>query len=261
MIFLWQGPLRKSISGIWNKCCADYKKMASAWNETSAHFYGTQWSAWATGWMLKAYELLQRGWLQLRKPQCHRTSRSSGPSSASYHKFLPNLATIVQSLNDLLQKNQRWHWSVKCTEAVCNAKQLLTTSNLLMYYDPTLPLRLAANTSQYGIWAVISHVMPNGVEKPITFTSQSLTASEKNYSQIHKKKLLHWFRSFIHTSTAKSSCLWLTINPWQVSWDQIKKSLQLPLPDCKDGLYSSPPTSTRSSFGLQQHTTINADAL
>ena len=106
-----------------------------------------------------------------------------------YRKFLPNLAMIIQPLNDLLQKNQRWHWSEKCTQAVRNAKQLLTTSNLLTHYDPTLPLRLAADASQYGLGAVISHVMPNGVEKPIAFASRALTSSEKNYSQIDKEAL------------------------------------------------------------------------
>ena len=42
-----------------------------------------------------------------------------------YHKFLPNLATIIQPLNDLLQ-NKKWSWSKECTQAVNTAKQLLT---------------------------------------------------------------------------------------------------------------------------------------
>ena len=47
------------------------------------------------------------------------------------------------------------------------AKELLTTSNVLTYYDPTLPLKLAADASQYGLGAVISHVVPRGDERPI----------------------------------------------------------------------------------------------
>ena len=79
-----------------------------------------------------------------------------------YRKFLPNLATIIQPLNNLLQKNRKWSWSAECTQAVNTAKQLLTTSNLLTHYNPTLPLRLAADASQYGLGAVISHVLPSG---------------------------------------------------------------------------------------------------
>ena len=106
-----------------------------------------------------------------------------------YRKFLPNLAAIVQPLNDLLQKGKKWAWSPKCSQAVKTAKQLLTTSNLLTHYDPTLPLKLAADASQYGLGAVISHVLPNGVERPVAFASRSLSKSERNYSQIDKEAL------------------------------------------------------------------------
>ena len=58
-----------------------------------------------------------------------------------------------------------------------------------MYYDPTLPIKLAANASAYGISVVISHRMPDGTERPITFTSRTLTASEQNYAQLEKEAL------------------------------------------------------------------------
>ena len=88
-----------------------------------------------------------------------------------YRKFLPNLAAIVQPLNELLQNEKKWIWSSKCTQAVQTAKQLLTASNILTHYDPTLPLKLAADASQYGLGAVISHVLPSGEEKLIAFAS------------------------------------------------------------------------------------------
>ena len=108
-----------------------------------------------------------------------------------YRKFLPNLATIIQLLNDgdLLRKDQKWDWTKECSQTMDSAKQLLTTSNLLMHYDPSLPLKLAADASQYGLGAVISHILPNGEERPIAFTSRSLSPSEKNYSQIDKEAL------------------------------------------------------------------------
>ena len=70
-----------------------------------------------------------------------------------YRKFLPNLATIVKPLNKLLQKGKKWIWSSQCTQAVRTAKQLLTASNVLTHYDPNLPLKLAADASQYGVGA------------------------------------------------------------------------------------------------------------
>ena len=80
-----------------------------------------------------------------------------------YRKFLPNLASIIQPLNDLLCKNKQWEWTDECVKAANTAKQLLTTSKLLTHYDPELPLRLAADASQYGLGAVISHILPSGL--------------------------------------------------------------------------------------------------
>jgi predicted O-methyltransferase YrrM len=73
-----------------------------------------------------------------------------------YRKFLSNLAAVVQSLNDLLQKGKKWCWSAKCSEAVRRARELLTRSDVLVHYDRTLPLKLAADASPYGLGAVIS---------------------------------------------------------------------------------------------------------
>ena len=69
------------------------------------------------------------------------------------------------------------------------ARQPLTTSNVLVHYDCTLLLKLAADASSYGLGAVISHDMADGTEKPIAFASRSLSKSEKNYSQIDKEAL------------------------------------------------------------------------
>ena len=106
-----------------------------------------------------------------------------------YIKILPNLAGIVQPLNNLLQKEKKWIWSSKCTQAVQTAKQLLTASNILIHYDPTLPLKLVADASQYGLGAIITHVLPGGEEKPIAFASRSLSKSEQNHAQIDKEAL------------------------------------------------------------------------
>ena len=42
---------------------------------------------------------------------------------------------------------------------------------VLAHYNPDLPVRLAGDASTYGIGAVISHVFPNGEERPIAFAS------------------------------------------------------------------------------------------
>ena len=47
------------------------------------------------------------------------------------------------------------------------------SSPVLVHYDPALLLKLAADTSAYGIGALISNVMSNGEEQLIAFVSQT----------------------------------------------------------------------------------------
>ena len=106
-----------------------------------------------------------------------------------YGKFIPNLATLIHPLNSLLQHGKPWAWTKDCSQAFQQAKEALSSSSVLVHYDPSLPITLAGDASAYGIGAVISHILPDGSEKPIAFASRSLSSSERNYAQLEKEAL------------------------------------------------------------------------
>ena len=106
-----------------------------------------------------------------------------------YAKFIPDLATLIHPLNELLQSHRPFKWTSECDNAFNAAKAELLAETVLTHYDVTKPLRLACDASQYGIGAVLSHIMENGEERPVAFASRTLTASEKNYSQLQKEAL------------------------------------------------------------------------
>ena len=66
---------------------------------------------------------------------------------------------------------------------------MITSEQVLTHYDPALPVRLACDVSPTGITAVLSHVMPDGSERPVAFASRSLTKTERKYAQIDKEAL------------------------------------------------------------------------
>ena len=65
---------------------------------------------------------------------------------------------------------------------------MLTSSALLAHYDPSQPLVLLCDASQYGVGAVLSQVC-NGDEKPVAYASRALKTAECNYSQLEKERL------------------------------------------------------------------------
>ena len=67
------------------------------------------------------------------------------------------------------------------------AKNALQNDTLLVHYNSNHQLVLACDASPYGLGAVLSHIMDDGQEQPITYTSCTLTAVVKNYSQLKKE--------------------------------------------------------------------------
>ena len=106
-----------------------------------------------------------------------------------YHRFLKNLSAILAPLHELLQKGTPWNWGSAQKLAFEQSNELLLSSQVLVHYDPSLPILLSCDGSPYGIGAVLSHRTANGTDRPVAFASRSLVPAEKNYAQIEREAL------------------------------------------------------------------------
>lgn len=81
-----------------------------------------------------------------------------------YHRFLPDIASVLRPLHQLLEKETKWHWSKDCKEAFLKAKELIISDQVLCHHSPVKPIRLACDASPFGVGAVLSHIFEDRTE-------------------------------------------------------------------------------------------------
>lgn len=104
-----------------------------------------------------------------------------------YRNFIPNASSILSPLYDLLRKNAKWEWSTVHDNAFVTVKEILISEKILAHFDPAATLILTVDASPTGLGAVLSQVGNDGLERPISFASRTLSAAEKKYAQIQKE--------------------------------------------------------------------------
>ena len=111
-------------------------------------------------------------------------------SANYYHRLIPNMATVMAPLYNLLKKkNVKWNWTAECSKAMKMVKEILASEKVLMRYDTELPLKLITDASAVGVGAVLVHQLPDGLERPVCYSSRTLTPTEKKYAVVEKEAL------------------------------------------------------------------------
>nr|XP_029711617.1 uncharacterized protein K02A2.6-like [Aedes albopictus] len=123
----------------------------------------------------------------MRRPENKDEVRSFVGLINYYGRFFRDLSTVLYPLNNLLKNEVPFEWSKQCEKSFQAVKRQMQAETCLVHYSPELPLVLATDASPYGVGAVLSHIYPDGSERPIQFASQTLNRTQQAYLHVDKE--------------------------------------------------------------------------
>ena len=94
---------------------------------------------------------------------------------------------ILHPLHCHLRLKAKWNWGASCVKAFELAKKAMSSSCVFVHYNPDYPINLADDASTYGLDAVISHMLPDGNERPMAYASRTFSPAECKYAQLEKE--------------------------------------------------------------------------
>ncbi|SOV04067.1 uncharacterized protein UDID_19529 [Ustilago sp. UG-2017a] len=117
-----------------------------------------------------------------------------------YRKFIPQYSQTAYPLTQLLHKEAQsapfaWHNDAQhAFEQLCSA---FGTDTILRHFDPTRPIIVETDASDFAVAAVLSQSFDQGARHPITFFSKKLDPAQLNYP-IFDKEMFAIVAAFKH---------------------------------------------------------------
>ena len=105
-------------------------------------------------------------------------------------KFIPRFSDVSEPLRELTKKNQSFQWSTRHDQSFCEIKKLLTSAQVMAYFDPTKETQLITDASPTGLSAILLQMTPDTKEtRVVAYVSRTLSAVECRYSQTEREAL------------------------------------------------------------------------
>jgi len=107
-----------------------------------------------------------------------------------YRHFVKDYSKVARRLTELTKKTGKWSWNEDgMGRAFEELKKRFTTAPILAHFDPTKPVIIETDTSDFAIGAVLSQRDDENRLHPVAFHSREFQPAEINY-EIHNKELL-----------------------------------------------------------------------
>lgn len=107
--------------------------------------------------------------LEMREPDNTNELETFIGKITFYWRYIKNVADKFRPLYDCV-KNSEFIWTKKCKNSFELARKKLASSDVIIKYNPTLPLILACDALPNGLSAVFSYKIGNK-QRPIAYRS------------------------------------------------------------------------------------------
>ena len=100
-------------------------------------------------------------------------------------KFMPDVASVVRTIQELTRKGAKFAWEAEQQTAFERLKQMIAQAETLAYCKVGCRTRIVADASPVGLGAVLTQLQGD-VWRVIECKSKSLSVVERQYSQTKK---------------------------------------------------------------------------
>ena len=128
-------------------------------------------------------------------------------------KFIPKFSDVSEPLRELTKKDQTFQWSTQHEQSFNQIKELLTSAQVMAYFDPKKETELITDASPTGLSAILMQSPPGSDDKRVVaYASRTLTAVERRYSQTEREALaIVWAIEKLHIYL--NSCIYIYMVP------------------------------------------------
>jgi RNase H-like domain found in reverse transcriptase len=110
--------------------------------------------------------------------------------------FIQGFADIAKPLTELTKKETPFVWTLCCTAAIQQLKEIVLSNPVIQQPHPDCPYTLEVDASQYAMGAILQQPDEAGCLRPVGYDSQTFNDAEHSYD-IHDHELLAVIRGLL----------------------------------------------------------------
>jgi len=122
-------------------------------------------------------------------PSSCKLVRSFLGIASFYRRFIQGFSAICRPLHNLTKKDVPFEWTDECQAAFLEIKKRLVSAPILALFDPSKPVEIHTDASEYAIGFVLQQPGKDGRLRAVVYGSRLLNQAEKVYSTCEKECL------------------------------------------------------------------------